>query len=219
MLSGARRALGEQLRFPAGVAGSTLARLLGYLNADSNKRAIEALAVGAGDKVLEFGCGSGDALRLIAQGRRASLIAGIDHSPTMIAHAARRGNSLLSVRSITLLRGRLDMLPFCSEVFDRILAVHVAYFFSLDGIELKEAYRVLKRGGRILLLVTEKAVMTRWGFDMLHSHRLLDRQDILHDLTCAGFAPDGITVTRILLHFGVSALLAIAVKPAGVPSI
>jgi SAM-dependent methyltransferase len=212
MLSRARRALGAQLRFPAGLAGRVVARLLGPLNTESNALAIDALAIAGGERILELGFGPGDALRAIVQRWPAVHMVGIDHSPAMLAHARRRFRASLPKRAITLLQGRFDALPFSDEVFDKLLAVHVAYFFAPAGTELKEAYRVLRRGGRIALLVTGKAAMTCWRFDGLPSHRLLDQKDIVHDLTNAGFEAGGVTVTAVRLRFGVEALLAIAEK-------
>lgn len=212
MLSRARAALGAQLRFPTGLAGRAIARLLGPLNSQSNALAIDALAIADDDRILELGFGPGDALRSIAQRWPAIHRIGIDHSPAMLSQASKRLRALGPKGAATLLLARFGALPFRDEVFDKLLAVHVAYFFAPAGTELKEAYRVLRRGGRMALLVTGKAAMANWRFDTVASHRLLDREDIVHDLTCAGFQPEGITVTAIRLCFGVEAILAIADK-------
>jgi SAM-dependent methyltransferase len=212
MLSEVHRALGAQLRSPRGWPGCLLARLLGPLNADSNQRAVEALAIEAGEKVLELGFGPGDALRLMAQSQPNAFISAIDHSQTMVVHAARRLQSSLPTRSVTLLQGRLDSLPFRDDVFDKLLAVHVAYFFAPDGPELREAHRVLRQGGRIVLLVTSKDALTRWRFDALPSHRLLDQKNIVDELSRAGFERHAISISTVRLRFGVEALLATSQK-------
>jgi ubiquinone/menaquinone biosynthesis C-methylase UbiE len=212
MLSRVRRALGAQLRRPTGLAGRAVSRLLSPLNGDSNALAIDALGIEDNDRILELGFGPADALCSIAQRWPAVHMVGLDHSPAMLAHASRRLRAPLNNGVLTLLQGRFDALPFGDKIFDKLLAVHVAYFFVPAGTELKEAYRVLREGGRIVLLVTAKAAMTRWGFDSIGSHRLLDRKDIVDDLTRAGFEPRGITVATVPLRFGVKALLATAEK-------
>jgi ubiquinone/menaquinone biosynthesis C-methylase UbiE len=48
-------------------------------------------------------------------------------------------------------------LPFHDDFFDKVLCVHVLYFWKDIGVSLREIARVLKPGGRLGLLFRTKA--------------------------------------------------------------
>lgn len=106
------------------------------------------LAPPADADVLDIGCGSGHALRLL--GRRCSgQLAGVDPSATMTAmtrranaHADREGR--LRVRI-----GSAGQLPFPDETFDVVTAIETLYFWPDADRGLREALRVLRPGGRL----------------------------------------------------------------------
>ncbi|MCC6456493.1 MAG: class I SAM-dependent methyltransferase [Caldilineaceae bacterium] len=100
-----------------------------------------------GQDVLELGVGTGE---LLVQGsqRRFSMV-GVDRSPTMIEVTRRRAvQKQVGVRAI-LSDGRA--LPFQDEVFDTVMATFPAGYI-LEAATLAEMRRVLRRGGRVVLL-------------------------------------------------------------------
>lgn len=119
------------------------------------------LAPAADADVLDVGCGSGNALRLL--GRRCSgLLAGVDPSPTMVemtrranAGAGRReksrgarsdGEGRLRVRL-----GSATALPFDDDSFDVVTAIETLYFWPAPEEGLREALRVLRPGGQLAI--------------------------------------------------------------------
>jgi len=59
-------AIGRQLRNPSGFGGRLMARLMAAANRRSNRIAIRALACSPGDTILDLGCGSGPAVKALA---------------------------------------------------------------------------------------------------------------------------------------------------------
>jgi arsenite methyltransferase len=104
-----------------------------------------------GDAVLDLGCGAGvDSLvaaRLVGPGGR---VVGLDVTPAMLERA--RGNQAqLGLANLTFQVGDAEALPFPDGNFDAVISNGV-FNLTLDKEKaLKEAHRVLKPGGRLLL--------------------------------------------------------------------
>ena len=203
-------AIGRQLRNPSGFGGRLIARLMAVANRRSNRIAIRALDCSPGDTILDLGCGSGPAVKVLAARAGQGLILGIDQSETMIAQALRHNRHAIRQRRVHLLRGRIDALPCRDNTIDGILAVHVVYFAGEAAV--REARRILRPGGRIAIVATDRSAMARWQFAQPSTHELFDVRGLADLLVRGGFATSAISVTPINLAFGVLGLLAIATK-------
>jgi SAM-dependent methyltransferase len=98
----------------------------------------------AGDRVLDAGCGSGRSFRYeLAPGCR---VVGVDIG------AELRDNPNVASR----VRGDVQRLPFADASFDAVLASHVMEHLPRPDEALAEVARVLKPGGRFLLLTPNR---------------------------------------------------------------
>jgi arsenite methyltransferase len=106
-----------------------------------------------GDSVLDLGCGPGFLLQDLASAvGSAGSATGVDISDPMLALAAQRCAGLNNVR---LEKAEAGRLPFDDAVFDLACALQVyAYVKELDEA-LIELARVLKTGGRVVILDTD----------------------------------------------------------------
>jgi SAM-dependent methyltransferase len=114
--------------------------------------ALERLAAGPEDRILELGCGSGRLLfRLAARARRGRVV-GLDPSALMVRHARHRNRRWIEAGRAEVVQGwSHDLSRFPDAGFDRVLGVHVACFWEEPGRDLAEVRRVLRPGGRLLL--------------------------------------------------------------------
>jgi SAM-dependent methyltransferase len=109
------------------------------------EEAIRRLAIGAGQHVLEVGCGSGVFLRAAAD--RGALVSGLDASETLVALARDR------VPEADLRVGDLQFLPYEDDRFD-VVAGFNAFFFAEDMVAaLREAGRVARPGTSVVIQV------------------------------------------------------------------
>jgi SAM-dependent methyltransferase len=203
--------IGAQLRHPSGLFGRMTGRLMGVANAIPNSLAVAALGLRGGESVLELGCGPGHALRGLLRSPHLARAIGLDWSGVMLARAARRNRPALESGRLALVRGDFAKLPFSDNIADAILAVNVVYFMSGSAAG-REAYRVLRPGGCIVLYATHGSAMRRWPFAGRHSHRLFDRKRLTALLVEAGFARDCVRIEEVDAGFGVMGLLAVARK-------
>jgi ubiquinone/menaquinone biosynthesis C-methylase UbiE len=185
-----------------------IAAIMVIANRGSSRIAINALENKPGDVVLELGCGGGHAIHALDAQRSAQCIFGIDHSITMLKQAALLNSAGVREHHVQLLRGRIDALPLRDNSIDKILAAHVVYF--ADATAIREARRVLRAGGRMVLVATDRAAMQHWRLE--NSHRLYNAHDLARLLAEGGFTPNELTITAVPLMGGVPGILAIANK-------
>jgi len=125
-------------------------RLLG--TASALARLVEQAQLGAGQRVLDLGCGTG-ALTLVAKRAQPGIeIVGLDPDPKALARATRK--AAREGLAITFQQGFGDALPFADGSFDRVLSSFM--FHHLESEQkpavLREVRRVLRPGGRLHLL-------------------------------------------------------------------
>jgi len=107
--------------------------------------ALDRVGVGAGQRVLEVGCGSGVFLRAAAE--RGAAVTGVDSSERLVELAGGR------VPDAELMVGDLQALPFGDDSFD-VVAGFNAFFFAADMVAaLREAGRVARPGGSVVIQV------------------------------------------------------------------
>ncbi|MDX6476337.1 MAG: hypothetical protein QOH95_1848 [Gaiellaceae bacterium] len=106
---------------------------------------LDQLAVGPGISLLDVGCGSGAVLRIAAD--RGADVTGIDASPALAAHARR----LVPGSRVEV--GDLQFLPFEDASFDVVTGFNSFQYAADRGAGLREARRVLRDHGRVLMAV------------------------------------------------------------------
>src|SRR5688572_4429651 len=109
------------------------------------EEAIRRVGIGAGDRVLEVGCGSGVFLRAAAD--RGARVFGVDASPALVELARAR------VPEADLSVGDLQHLAYEDDAFD-VVAGFNAFFFADDMVAaLREAGRVARPGSPVVIQV------------------------------------------------------------------
>lgn len=132
--------------------GTVVAQSATYDQEQVADTALELLAAGPEDRVLELGCGSGRLLfRLAARARRGRVV-GLDPSALMVRHAGHRNRHWIEAGRADVVQGwSRDLSRFPDGGFDRVLGVHVVCFWEEPARDLAEIRRVLRPGGRLLL--------------------------------------------------------------------
>jgi sarcosine/dimethylglycine N-methyltransferase len=107
----------------------------------------DALELPKRAKVLDLGSGIGGPARVLASAYDARVTA-LDLTPAL-CEANRALNQLVGLtRRITVLEGDATNLPFENATFDRVVTIHASMNIDRKRTMYREAYRVLKPGGR-----------------------------------------------------------------------
>ncbi|NPV91685.1 MAG: class I SAM-dependent methyltransferase [Firmicutes bacterium] len=128
---------------------------------------IDELPVSSGGSVLDAGCGTGNLCRRLREKNRWAEIVGIDFSPAMLEKAGQK----LKNANIRLLRMDLNQpLGFPGGRFDYLVSINTLYALDDPARALKEFHRVLKRGGRLVVVnpvsdIRPVSFNRRMGFD------------------------------------------------------
>ncbi|MFF2619759.1 class I SAM-dependent methyltransferase [Kitasatospora sp. NPDC058046] len=134
----------------------SLLRIAGGLSGfqeDLVTRSLDLLRTRPGEHVLDVACGTGrTTVRIAERGARAT---GVDLYPPHLEQAVRRHGDHPRVRFLPADATDMSAAPaFADASFDRVYCLEAAFHFGPDGRQafLREAYRVLKPGGRLVLV-------------------------------------------------------------------
>lgn len=130
------------LDWGAGHYESTAAQIL-----PAARAVVEAAAIGTGERVLDLGCGTGNAALLAAE--HTGRVTGVDPAPRLLQVARARAAS--NGKKVDFLPGDAASLPAGDASVDVILSVFGVIFAPDPGAAAREMSRVLAPGGRIVL--------------------------------------------------------------------
>lgn len=124
--------------------------------AEQRVRTRAALALRPGESGLELGCGTGLLACEIARevGTKGGVI-GLDSSPAMIEAARERAERENLSEHLQFVVGDVSALDFPSESFDFAVAVQVYLYVTEIDRALPEAARVIRQGGRFVIVDTD----------------------------------------------------------------
>ncbi|MEW6457964.1 MAG: methyltransferase domain-containing protein [Bacillota bacterium] len=114
------------------------------------ERVAASLSPSPGSRILDAGCGTGHLLHCLLRWRSDLEAVGIDFSTAMLNQARAKSKDS---RRITWRKVNLNYpLPFSDGEFDAIACVNVLYAVDEPLFLLQELRRVLREGGRLVLV-------------------------------------------------------------------
>lgn len=113
------------------------------------RAAVEELAAGPGDRVLDVACGTGLVSRALVE-RWGCSVVGLDQSAAMLGRArAKLAAEPWLAERVTLVEGEAERLPFADHEFDHLTFTYLLRYVDDPAATLRELARVVKPGGRI----------------------------------------------------------------------
>jgi SAM-dependent methyltransferase len=143
-----------------------------------------------GVRLLDAGCGTGGFL---------ARCSGYDVYGFDISEESIKFCKIRKLRNI--LRASVSNIPFSSHSFDLVISLDVLYHLGVenDGIALKEFYRVLAKGGVLVMNLPAYNFLKSMHDTAIHTKRRYIRQELKRKTENAGFKIEKITYRNAIL--------------------
>jgi demethylmenaquinone methyltransferase/2-methoxy-6-polyprenyl-1,4-benzoquinol methylase len=113
------------------------------------RAAVDAVAAGPEDRVLDVACGTGMVSRALVY-RWGCRVVGLDQSAAMLGRArAKLADDPRLAERVTLVEGEAESLPFADREFDHLTFTYLLRYVDDPEATLRELARVVKPGGRV----------------------------------------------------------------------
>jgi ubiquinone/menaquinone biosynthesis C-methylase UbiE len=122
---------------------------------DITEKTLRLMNLRPGERVLDLGCGSGWATRLLARlvadgPEGFGQVVGLDVSDEMIRQARTASREF---ENILYVWGAADKIPWEENFFDKVLSVESFYYYPDQDRALAELFRVMAPRGRLFILI------------------------------------------------------------------
>ncbi len=168
------------------------------------------------ETVLDVACGTGELERRLVEQHPEQAIAGVDFSESMLAIARQK---LESYPAITFQQASAAALPWQQAAFNVVLCANAFHYFNEPDRALAEMQRVLRSGGRVVILDWCRDFLVcrfcDWVLNLVDpAHKNCYTEAELHEfLTAAGYQIQRTRRVRFGLIWGLMAIEAMPSRP------
>lgn len=171
--------LAKHLRQPEGETGKKVGKQMNKGNKHICLNSYKVLAPKDNQTILEIGMGNGLFVKDLLQLATGLNYVGLDYSATMVKEASQINEQLIDQGTVSFKEGSIEKLPFKEGSFDAITTTNTLYFWPKPTDNIKELYRVLKPGGKLLVGYRSKDFMdqielSKYGFEKYESNLVED---------------------------------------------
>ena len=164
----------ENTRKPVGLGGKIMVAMMNLGHSPVAQWGLQFLNAAPDAKVLDCGCGGGANIKRLLKKCPEGIVKGIDYSPVSVEKSKKVNEATIAEGRCTVLQGSVADMIFADDWFDAVTAFETVYFWPDLPQCFREVYRVLKPGGKVVILEfsTPRNPLFRRVYG-LYSHRLL----------------------------------------------
>lgn len=137
---------------PKGRMGRVILQLMNFSHAPLTNWGLDLADIQDGWTMLDIGCGGGATLQRLLKRSKDSKVYGLDISEESVAKAKKVNADVLDKQAF-ICQGSAESLPYENEHFDLVTAVETVYFWQNMPQCTQEVKRVLKHGGKFVIMV------------------------------------------------------------------
>ena len=141
-----------QCRRPSGWFGKLVSRGMNVSHSKLTDWGLKHISIEKNFAILDIGCGGGGTLFKLASVAAEGKVCGIDYSEESVRASRRKNGKLIRAGRVTVQHGSVSAMPFSGSLFDLVSAIETHYFWPNLASDLKEVLRVLKPGGRLIVM-------------------------------------------------------------------
>ena len=202
----------DQCQQPHGLVGVVLALKMNKGHSAMTDWGLLHVSVKPQDHILDIGCGGGRTVQKLAKMASQGKVWGVDFSDQSVAVSRRTNRKAIRAGHVEIQQGSVSDLPFTDAQFDLVTAVETHYFWPDLTADLREVFRVVKPGGKLLMIAAvyktemfdernqqwiqygNMTYLAREEFEMLFKQAgFMDVETFTHDdrgwISCLGHKP------------------------------
>ena len=170
-------AIEHNLERPVGRLGRIVGHVMSVQHRSLTSWTLRLLPIPPAARVLDVGCGSGMAIKLIADADPSRRVDGVDRSAEMVAMTKRRNAAAVAAGRVRVIGGDALDLGFPDATFDAVTAIETFYFWDDPIRGLAECHRVLRPGGwlAVTLEMTKEAAEHPTMLQRIFGRKFTDR--------------------------------------------
>lgn len=142
----------KQCGRPTSEDGKKLAERMNEHHYPLTSWGLEVVQVSNSDIILDIGCGGGRTIATLAEKAPGGKVFGIDHSPDCVKWSEEYNQPLVDKGRVEVFHAAVEKMPFHGDFFDLIVGVETIYFWPDILDNFKEVHRILKPGGKFLVV-------------------------------------------------------------------
>jgi ubiquinone/menaquinone biosynthesis C-methylase UbiE len=142
----------SQCRKPRWWPGRLFISIMNVRHAAVTRWGLSHVAIEKHFAILDVGCGGGKTIERLADLASAGTVCGVDYSATSVAMARQMNAAGITAGRVAIQQASVSQLPFPDDTFDLVSAVETHYYWPHPVDDMREIVRVLKPGGRMVLI-------------------------------------------------------------------
>ncbi len=103
-------------------------------------------------RILDIGCGGGRTIEKLAAIASEGVVCGVDYARGSVAVSRSKNGELIMSGRVEIHQASVSQLPFPDNSFELATAVETQYYWPDLVSDMKEVRRVLKPGGRLVVI-------------------------------------------------------------------
>lgn len=144
----------QNFRKPVGFGGRAVLKSMNQGHKPLRDWLFSAIDFGASNEILDVGCGSGALIADFVKNTSAEKIDGMDFSEESVKASKKMNKKELGNR-VNIYQADITKTDFDNYEYDTITACETVYFWPDVKAAFKEVYRILKPGGRFIIILEE----------------------------------------------------------------
>jgi SAM-dependent methyltransferase len=198
----------SQFVLPRGFVGRVILMVMNRGHKSIYENVAKALELRAEDDLLEVACGNGHFIKNYTS--HVHSVIGLDLSELCIKLATKKNKERIKAGSAEFVRGEATQLPWEDNKFSATTSMASFIIFPKPAESLKEMYRVLRPGGRVVVCIEGNAEDGKDHSKDIKKYgaHLWTENDVRNMLKEAGFSDINITyakghmMSRMMIAYG-----------------